>query len=570
MSSAAAAGGQRVRHRTVVVGFVTAILGSILALIGPQSAFAHAQLLASDPAEGAVLEQAPTTASLSFNEPVQLVSSGIQLFSSSGSPTALDASIVDNDVVITLPTDLADGRYALSYRVVSSDGHPISGAVSFAIGDASVPAFVPQIDMGTPVSTTIAVNVLTALQYIGLLVFAGLVFFRRVILRDSPVSPPQISTAQAVGGITAVGVSLLLVPVLALNVSGAGLSQLVDVEAWRAGVLSPPVASAIAVVAGVSVTVWMSGAGHVSDRAQMPWSVVVALLATGVAVCAPALVGHTRLIEPRIIMMGADVGHLLAGAFWLGGVLGLVLVLAHSPLSPDTEAEDDVVIVQRFSHWALWSVVLLALSGVTMSALILDAPSALWSTMYGRLLLTKVAALTPIIGIAAYNRWKLLPAIKKLAEPQTKYRALHRLLRVEAALLIVVLGITGFLTNQSPERDLATRPSTSASAPEGEIQAQLQGLRVSGDLTPGEVGENEFTFTLRYEGVPVAPEDVVVRTILPSRDLGPFEVIPTLDPDTGEYTAVLSLPFADEWRVQVIARIDTFTQPIVTMPVTVR
>lgn len=550
-----------------LLAFVVAVLTSLLSV---QAASAHAQLLDTDPAEGAVLDEAPAHATLRFNEAVQLLPTSIELFSASGSPIALTARVSGTDVFITMPTELTDGRYALSYRVVSADGHPVSGAVSFSIGDADGPGAVPLIATETPDTTTLTVNVLTALQYIGVLIFGGLVFFQCVILRTSDRAPPRIRTVRWLFGVVAAVASAALIPVLALNVTGSDLTHIRHIDAWRAGVLWPPVISAVAIALGVVVSGWAGRRPTESQPHSTSRLVVQVSLAT-IAVCAPVLVGHTQLIEPRVAMIGADVGHLIAGSFWLGGIIGLGFVIAAARRSADADPSHHVRIVQTFSRYALWSVVVLTASGLTMAIMILDTISALWTTTYGLLLIAKLVTLTPIIVMAAYNRFRLLPLVEKQDTPQSGVRALRRALRVEAGLLIIVLAITGFLTNQSPDGTAGHGSVNSVQAdPDVKIQAQLQGLLVSGSLTPGEAGENTFTFTLRYENAPVAPEDVIVRTILPSRDLGPFEVTPILDPRTGEYTATLSLPFADEWRVQVMARIDAFTQPIVTLPVTIR
>ena len=37
-----------------------------------------------------------------------------------------------------LPADLADGTYVATYRIVSEDGHPISGSLVFGVGHAAL------------------------------------------------------------------------------------------------------------------------------------------------------------------------------------------------------------------------------------------------------------------------------------------------------------------------------------------------------------------------------------------------------------------------------------------------
>jgi copper transport protein len=138
-------------------------------------------------------------------------------------------------------------------------------------------------------------------------------------------------------------------------------------------------------------------------------------------------------------------------------------------------------------------------------------------------------------------------------------------------LLISVLAITGVLSNLSPSAHDHHGPSSTVSDPVSyEFSGEAQGLRVSGILSPTLPGSNEVTFTLAYEGELLAIEDVLVRASLPAQDMGPFEVVPEFDADAGHYRAALDLPVRGEWRMQVLARVSAFAQPIVTIPVTIR
>lgn len=438
-------------RRTSRLALLAALLGCLLVLIGAQPASAHAQLLSTDPQDGAVLEQAPTEAVLRFSEPMQLVQDSIRLFPSDGDPITLDTQVVDTSVTAPIPDGLGDGAYALSYRVVSADGHPISGAITFTIGTASTaPALT--VETATPENKAFAVSVLTALEYLGLLLLAGLVLFRRLVLRvHQPARGPGLALLLA-SGVAAIGSALLLVPVSALYIVDEPLVSILDPEAWVPGVLWPPVATALLVIAGSIPGLLLAtrSAKHVTVRAS---SVLAAL----VALAAPVLVGHTQLVEPRSLIVVADLGHLLAGAFWIGGILGLLLFLAETRPAGGEQRTDPLVaaeVVLRFSRLAFWSVLLLAVSGIVMGVLIVGTFEALATTGYGLTLLLKLAIVAPVIAIAVHNRRWLLPAILDKPTARLKWRTLHRTLAYEAALLIVVLLITGFLSNLSPSHGL--------------------------------------------------------------------------------------------------------------------
>ena len=121
--------------------FVLGLVATLALLVVPTSASAHAQLESSDPADGATLAALPETVSVTLNEDV---GSGAVL-------RVLDSSgvRVDDDQVTTAgrrvlvgvrPGSSAAGAYRVVYRVVSADGHPVSGEIGFRVqpsGDAS-------------------------------------------------------------------------------------------------------------------------------------------------------------------------------------------------------------------------------------------------------------------------------------------------------------------------------------------------------------------------------------------------------------------------------------------------
>ena len=75
---------------------------------------------------------------MTFTESVNLVNDGIHLVDQLGATVPTPDPTVDGDTVTwPMPADLPDGPYLVTWRVVSSDGHPISGASSFGVGTAA-------------------------------------------------------------------------------------------------------------------------------------------------------------------------------------------------------------------------------------------------------------------------------------------------------------------------------------------------------------------------------------------------------------------------------------------------
>lgn len=99
-------------------------------------ALAHAELRASDPAEGASLPASPNRVSLFFTEPMRVTS--LRLFDAAGREQPLrreDArAAATAEARASLPGGaLPPGAYRLEYRGLSSDGHAGGGALRFRV-----------------------------------------------------------------------------------------------------------------------------------------------------------------------------------------------------------------------------------------------------------------------------------------------------------------------------------------------------------------------------------------------------------------------------------------------------
>ena len=561
-------------RRAAALAGLIAVLGLLLTLGVSSPAFAHSVLLESTPEDGAVLDTAPETVELRFNEPVQVVEDAFRLFPGDGSPVALTARSVNSTVTVELPADIGDGAYSLAYRIVSADGHPVGGALTFQVGDGDYAAPDTSASPADPVVTETIVSVLTAAQYLGLLCLAGLLFFEHLVARAQHPARPRTRVLSRVAFGTAVVASLLLIPASGARVTGnefvsyrgdSGDLVILPASTWMPGVSWQLLATAAVVFVLGLAAVILDARGR-----TVPAGVVGVLCATG-ALATPILVGHTQTVQPIWVMLAADLGHLLTGAFWVGGAIGLACFLIGArPVRPAPEprvpAGTALEVVNRFSRYALISVIVLGVSGLVMGVLIIGSWTALFTSDYGRLLMVKLGIVAVVVLLAAWNRLGILPRIARQDAPAAQWRSLRRVVTWEAVLLIAVVCVTGFLTNMSPN----TGPEeTGGGSTAVSVSAESQGLSVDGTVTPGRSGENTLTFRLEYRGKPLTSDEITVEARLPEEQLGPFSATPTFDADTGEYRAVFALPVSGEWRIQVAARIDTYTQPIAILPVVV-
>lgn len=120
-----------------------AVVGLAL-LGGAGAASAHSQLIGSEPADGSRTVAGPDRISLMFSEPVQPGFSTVTVVGPGGSQwqagvPAEEAAVVSIPVRPLGPA----GEYTIGYRVLSADGHPVSGAVRFTLTEPGTGIFQP-------------------------------------------------------------------------------------------------------------------------------------------------------------------------------------------------------------------------------------------------------------------------------------------------------------------------------------------------------------------------------------------------------------------------------------------
>ncbi len=107
----------------------------------------------------------------------------------------------------------------------------------------------------------------------------------------------------------------------------------------------------------------------------------------------------------------SDALHMLAATTWIGALAGFCLLLR-----PGAGPQQISVAARALDQFALIgtiSVVIIVATGMASGVILLGlpTPSALLSTLYGQLLLAKLALFALMLTLAAANRWRLTPAL---------------------------------------------------------------------------------------------------------------------------------------------------------------
>lgn len=128
---------------------VLAVAATAVALLlgGAGTALAHNVLVSSDPADGAKLDTGPAQVRLTFDQPVREGYDTVTVVGPDGTYWTDGQERVDGNVVTAPVRQLGPaGTYTVGYRILSNDGHPVSGKVTFTLTKpgGGTPAPAPQ------------------------------------------------------------------------------------------------------------------------------------------------------------------------------------------------------------------------------------------------------------------------------------------------------------------------------------------------------------------------------------------------------------------------------------------
>ncbi len=162
----------------------------------------------------------------------------------------------------------------------------------------------------------------------------------------------------------------------------------------------------------------------------------LALAGSVLAILAFTLTGHTSVAPGRPVLAPLLAVHLGIVAFWFGALAPLYLVLAHESQAAANQA------LRRFSAIAVFLVPVLPLAGLALAWGLVPGFAVLRQP-YGELLLAKLVGFALLMVLAAFNRWRLVPALARSGHGGV---ALRRTLVAEIALLAMVFAVTAVLT----------------------------------------------------------------------------------------------------------------------------
>lgn len=569
---------------------VSALLGVglLLDVVTARPASAHAMVVTTTPGDGARLDTAPAQVTIEFDEHVSIGAGYARVLDGDGDRVDTGEAEV-RDAVLTVPLrdGLPDAGYVVTYRVVSADSHPVSGAFSFVVGDGEL---VPAGSVGTGDSIDPGVSVLLPLaRWTG---YAGMALGLGVPLALATCwaggwAVPRLRRA-TLGGLTAVVVGgVLLLLVQGPYAAASGLGQLADggllrstIDSGYGHTLLVRIALAV-LLAVVLARSWR--AGRAPGTAPL---VVAGVLAAGLAVSVAA-VGHPVAGSLPVLAVAVSAVHVVAMSGWLGGLA----VLFAGLLRPGTPTAELDGALSRWSRLAGGFIGALVVTGVLQSVREVGSFSALATTSYGRVLLVKLAVVLLVLAAAAVSRdWvqqragggrrpgrsrrQLVahafsaeaaepPAVVVAdpvgpAEPPARLGVLRRSVLVELVGGVVVLVLSAVLVSQYPAKASVatpvevTLPLQSAAGSDGNGTVQVS-------VDPARQGPTTVhVYLYDAQGRLAQPQQIAVSLTEVQQEIGPLDVeLAAAGP--GHYVATPVLPSSGTWTLTVTVRLDEFT-----------
>jgi copper transport protein len=446
----------------IVVALAVAAAG----LVVPSVASAHAYLVKTVPAASVVLNVPPPNIQLTYDEAVEPRFAIISVTNAAGhQETAgpVNRSVSNPDtLVVPLRPHLPEGWYLIYWRAISVDGHPVSGAFTYAVGPNPGPAPQFQVPSISATATTPQLLVARWVMLLSVMAAIGLLALRLAIGRPLPRRVDGTSLrALSVAFVICSVVGLVAIPgYLDFATANDSLRSVFDlgalvplfrVTAFGRAIVDLELCFALFCVAGW-IALWVDRPRREHRSIAELSAGCGVLIAAAAVLIVPGAAGHAAQTSPRGLTLAFDWLHLGAASIWFGGLIGLLVLWASLPARRRVAALS--VVVPRFSNVALVSVLLLAVTGIGEAIDHMPAVNALWDTGYGQAILVKTGLLGGALLLASGNLLRSTPRLvaardrPELGAPAA--RLLRALVSGEAAVVAGAVFAAAVLSSLAP------------------------------------------------------------------------------------------------------------------------
>lgn len=544
--------------------------------------YAHANLIRSDPPANSILSTYPHQVTLYFTEQVEPKLSGAAVYDSNGKEMDRGYSVnptYATIITVSLPP-LPYGVYTVSWHAISAvDGHHTAGSFSFGIGNVTIP------DQSTNTSsytypsalevTERWVNLLADAIFLGGSIFVLVIWnptLSRVRRGTSNEYRRRVShfILRLLGSSAVIALIATVLLLIVQATAAAASASLSDITRASLTILTSTRIGEYWIFRLGTVALAITSSTILLERqnySQRSWSLV--LIVGLVLSLSTSITSHNTaatIYYPSINLL-SDWVHLVFVGAWIGGLAYLLVAILCLGGSSSRNGKLLGELIRRFSSVAVICVGMIGITGTYNLLIEVGSLTALLTTVYGKILLLKLALFAPMIAFGAFSQIIVHERMFSSLHVKNKHsrdrgfsqwsRRLGLSLRTEMTLGIVLLLIVGLLTASAPVAQ--TTVSASQYQPTSFITKgySIQGVNVTMKIFPFQAGDNNFEIDFTNpEGI-VVPNirSVFVRFTYLDKNIGGSIGNGTASSRQGVYTLDGTyLGFSGNWRAEVWAQ----------------
>ncbi|MGS0943576.1 MULTISPECIES: copper homeostasis membrane protein CopD [Pseudomonas] len=297
--------------------------------------------------------------------------------------------------------------------------------------------------------------------YADLMLLFGLPLFGLYALRgEERLAGTALRFGSLITGTAVFGIMLSLLAMLVLAKSMSGVSQFMELERHVFEMIISGTDVGFTWIIRIAALMLALLAALLLRRWPLACLGLVSLFGA-VALATLAWAGHGAMDEGtrRYVHFTSDIFHLVGAGAWLGALAAFGLLLRPGSLVASEHMHLLSRVLNGFATTGTVIVVTLSITGVINYGLIVGPTlDGLLSSLYGQLLLAKLALFALMLVLAAANRFRLSPLLERSIQNyqhQQAVTALRRSLFVEIGAAILILGLVAWLGTLSPEIEMA-------------------------------------------------------------------------------------------------------------------
>ncbi len=304
-----------------------------------------------------------------------------------------------------------------------------------------------------------------------------------------------------------------------------------------------------------------------------------AAVLVGAALVSQVFAGHGNTGPHKTLGALFTIIHVGSTALWIGGLIFVVATIGAATTtdsgsgSTNRDSLEAEAVLRRFSPLAFAAVIGMVVSGGFASWRQVGSVQAARETTYGQLLLVKLALVVVILALGGLARRHLQrpPVATTVTPPSpqptssvntTVNATVRRRLFLEAALGMVVVGVTALLVNVAPAREVVSKPVA--------LRLATTTLNVDVTIDPARKGLNAIHIYALTKTGAQQPIDHASLSATHGSGIAPIE-LKVLRAGPNHFQVLnADLPLNGVWTLKVSVGVDQFTEEQASAQITLR